>query len=238
VRLVVVATCLFVAFGSAPAIVSAASPGSSTPAATLPAVLTQQLTDNTGLLANDADAINAALQQLYDATGVHLYVVFVDSTGATKISDYAVAVGESSNLGPRDAVLVVAVSDQTDLISLRPDLVATVSQAELDQVRVKTLETKLSTGDYGDAVVETANQLADVFGRAVTSSAVTSTEGAQESVAQESEAAPAATPAPADSTPTSGTSPSVLTVAALLLLLIGVVLIVGRTMRRRPPTGG
>ena len=228
VRLVVVATCLFVATVSAPGLVVAASPND------IPQ-LTQQLTDYTGTLGPDADRINAALAQLYARTGVHLYVLFVNTTGDTKLGDYAVAVGQRSSLAPRDALLVVAIDDQTDLISLRPDLVPDVSQSALDRVRTNTLEAGLATGKYGDAVVDTADQLADVFtppSGAPTqgSSDAVSTDAVSTDVPASGDTSAAPDPAPV----IGGGTPSVLTIAALLVLVAGVVLIVARSMRRRP----
>lgn len=124
--------------------------------------LDSAITDETGLLAGDETEVEDALQRLFDQTGVQLYVLFVATTEGMDIADYAFEVGEQ-NLGPNDALVVVAVEDQTDNISVGQDLADTVSQVELDRVRTDVLEPGLASGDFGAAVIDTADALAEVF---------------------------------------------------------------------------
>jgi uncharacterized membrane protein YgcG len=124
--------------------------------------LDSAVTDETGLLDQDRAAIEAALERLFGQTGVQLYVLFIETTDGIDIGDYAEAVGDA-NLGPRDALLVVAVADRTDNISIAPGLRDEVSQVQLDRVRTDVLEAGLAEGDFGGAVVDTAEALAGVF---------------------------------------------------------------------------
>jgi uncharacterized membrane protein YgcG len=171
------------------------------------------------VLASNTDTINSALGRLYDKTGVRLYVLFVNTTCGTNIADYAVQAGKSSTLGSRDAVLVVALSDHSDNISLRQDLIDAVSQAGLDDVRTKTLEPGLVSGDYGGAVVRTADALGNVFPPPPT-------------------AGPATLPVPSADSPSgaqtgSGGGASLGLVLVLIVIGVGVLALVGRAARRR-----
>ena len=123
--------------------------------------LDSAVTDQTGLLQSDRALIDQSLQTLFDKTGVQLYVLFVPTTGGVPISDYARQAG--AQLGPRDALLVVAVDDRTDNLSIGSALSSSVSQVELDVIRSEVLEPLLASGDYGEAVIATASGLTSVF---------------------------------------------------------------------------
>ncbi len=123
--------------------------------------LDSAVTDQTGLLQSDRALIDQSLQTLFDKTGVQLYVLFVPTTGDIPISDYARQAG--SHLGPRDALLVVAVDDRTDNLSTGSGLSSSVSQVELDAIRSNVLEPLLASRDYGEAVIATASGLTSVF---------------------------------------------------------------------------
>lgn len=127
--------------------------------------LTSAVTDETGVLAPDTNRINDALQSLFASTGVQLYVLFVHTTGGMDIADFAVAVGDQ-NLQGRDALLVVAIDDQTDDISVGPGLRGSVSQVDLDRVRTEQLEPWLRQGVFGQGVIDSATALVPVFGGA------------------------------------------------------------------------
>ncbi|MDQ3938884.1 MAG: TPM domain-containing protein [Chloroflexota bacterium] len=126
--------------------------------------LESAITDETGLLDEDRPAIEEAMERLFDRTGVQLYVLFVETTDGMEIGEYAEEVGQQS-LGRRDALVVVAIGDRTDNITVGADLRDNVSQVELDRVRTNVLEPGLAEGDFGGAVIRTADALADVFPR-------------------------------------------------------------------------
>ncbi|HYI21196.1 MAG TPA: TPM domain-containing protein, partial [Candidatus Limnocylindrales bacterium] len=124
--------------------------------------LSDAITDQTGVLADDRPEIQDALESLFDRTGVQLYVLFVDTTDGLEITDYAEQVGEQS-LEAEDALLVVALDDRTDAINIGSELRDDVSQTAIDQVRTDVLEPGLASGDFGGTVVDTADALGEVF---------------------------------------------------------------------------
>ncbi|MEO6350948.1 MAG: TPM domain-containing protein [Candidatus Limnocylindrales bacterium] len=124
--------------------------------------LESSVTDQTGTIEPRRAEIEAALETLFNETGVQLYVLFVPTTGSRSVGDFATRVGEES-LGPDDALLLVAVKDRTDNISIGSDLRDRVSQTSLDRVRTDVLEPGLARGDFPTAVVSSAQALADVF---------------------------------------------------------------------------
>ena len=166
--------------------------------------LDSAITDETGLLEEGRDEIQDALQRLFDATGVQLYVLFVDTTDGMDPRDFALAVGEE-NLGATDALLSVAVTDRTDYVTIGSDLRDVVSQTALDSVRTEVLEAGLAEGDFIGAVVRTADALGPVF------SEVNPTVGPT----------PTATPTP----PGGGAGTTTGSDFSTLLLLAGIVLI-------------
>lgn len=126
--------------------------------------LDSAVTDQTAVLDEGRADIEDALQDLFERTGVQLYVLFVDSTQGMDVADFAEAVGEENeNLGAEDALLVVALSDRTDNITVGSALRSRVSQVQLDRVRTDVLEEGLAAGDFAGAVIRTADELAAVF---------------------------------------------------------------------------
>lgn len=124
--------------------------------------LDSAITDQTGLLDDGRDEIDAALEQLFDDSGVQLYVLFVETTTGMDIGDFAGAVADE-NLESTDALLTVATAEHTDNITIGESLRDTVSQVALDRVRTDILEEGLADGDFVGAVVRTANALGPVF---------------------------------------------------------------------------
>lgn len=180
--------------------------------------LDSALTDETGVLQPDRTAIEQALQELFDKTGVQLYVLFVPTTSGMDIGEYAAAVG-AENLGDRDALLVVALDDRTDNITVGSGLRSEVSQVDLDRVRTQVLERGLAAGDNGGAVIATAAALSPVFAGQLPGPTVAPTS--------------AATPPP--TTPGQGFNFGVpaLVVVATLLIVVGGLIIFGRVVRLR-----
>lgn len=129
------------------------------PVAAAVPVLEAAVTDTTGVLDEDRAQIEDALERLFDRTGVQLYVLFVETTDGMAIGAYADEVALASDLGARDGLLVVALSDRTDNISLGEDLRDVVSQSEQDRIRTDVLEPALGDGEFGGAVIATAAAL-------------------------------------------------------------------------------
>lgn len=189
--------------------------------------LESAITDETGVLAPDTAEIETALQALFDRTGVQLYVLFVHDTGGADIADYAAAVGEQ-NLGDTDALLVVALDDRADNISVGTALRNSVSQVEIDRVRTTLLEPGLADGDFGGAVIRTANALVPVFG---TTQPPPRT--GQPPTAVPPPTVPVATPVPGQPGQGGGVGLSILLVIGTILIVVGVLLVAGRVRRLR-----
>lgn len=184
--------------------------------------LDSAITDQTGVLAGDTAEIQTALQSLFDQTGVQLYVLFVDTTDAMDIADYATAVGDENTLGPSDALLVVALDDRTDNITVGSALRDRVSQVAIDRVRTDVLEDGLAAGDFGGAVVRTAQALVPVFAapQQPTATPVRPT-------------VPVATPPPTQPGSGGGAGIPILLVLGTLFIVVGVLLLIGRVRRLR-----
>ena len=124
--------------------------------------LDSAVTDETGLLEGDTAQIEDALERLFERSGVQLYVLFVDTTDGVDIGPYAEQVG-AENLQADDALLVVAVADRADSITVGSALRGQVSQTSLDRIRENVLEPGLAAGDFGAAVVGAADELGDLL---------------------------------------------------------------------------
>lgn len=183
--------------------------------------LDSAVTDQTGLLSDDRASIEDALERLFARTSVQLYVLFVQSTGSTDISDFAVAVGDE-NLGDGDALLVVAVAEHTDTITIGSALRDTVSQTSLDRVRADVLEEGLAAGDFGGAVVRTADALGEVFPQTVpTPTSLPATPG------------PIPTPPPDGRGEGGDVGSFLLILVGAILVTVGIAWFVGRVVRLR-----
>ena len=121
-------------------------------------VLSSAITDQTGLLADGTSQIQSAQKELFAASGVQLYVLFVNTTDGQEISQYALAVGNQNSLGAKDALLVVAINDRTDWLQLGPGLRDSVSQNTIDSI-ISDLESSLQSSDFVGGVVGVATGL-------------------------------------------------------------------------------
>lgn len=188
--------------------------------------LTEAVTDETGTLTEARPQIDAALERLFQRTGVQLYVLFVHGTGGMDIADFAFEVGQQS-LSASDALLTVAIDERTDNLSVGADLLPRISQTSLDRVRSDILEPRLASGDHGAAVVATADALADVFPQVATPvPTVVPPTGAPPTGAP-------ATPPPGPSQGGTGVGGLLLMLLGALLVLLGLAIVVGRVVRLR-----
>jgi uncharacterized membrane protein YgcG len=182
--------------------------------------LESAITDLTGLLADPQDQgqIEDALERLFDRTGVQLYVLFVETTDGMDIADYAEAVGDE-NLGPDDALLVVARTDRTDTLTVGSGLRGQASQVELDRIRSEILEPALAGGDFAGAVIRTADSLGDALSPPVPTARP---------------ATPAPTAPPGDGGQAgAGSGSFLLLIIGLIVLIIGAAILVGRVRTLR-----
>jgi uncharacterized membrane protein YgcG len=115
------------------------------------------ITDTTGVLADDADDINAAIEATLD-DGVQVFVLFVQTTGDRTAEEYVDETTARNSLGGDDALILVALEDRTDQVWVSNGL-DEVTNAELDDIVTGTLEPGLRDGDFPAAVVATVAAL-------------------------------------------------------------------------------
>ncbi len=120
-----------------------------------PVALSSQVTDTAGVL--DTGAAQDAVAELSDATGVDLYVVFVDDFGGLQAQEWVTQTGSLSGLQGTDAMLAVAVQDR----DYRLELPASVSTAEGQAVDQAVVQ-QLSADDWDGAVSAAAGTLQEV----------------------------------------------------------------------------
>src|SRR5687767_815778 len=183
--------------------------------------LTEAVTDQTGTLTEARAEIDAALERLFQRTGVQLYVLFVHSTGGMDVAEFAYEVGQRS-LSASDALLTVAIDEQTDNLSVGADLLPRISQTSLDRVRRDVLEPRLASGEFGAAVVATADELGDVFPQVATPmpTSVPPT-------------GVPATPRPGPSQGETGLGNLLIPLLSGILIVLGLAIVVGRVARLR-----
>jgi uncharacterized membrane protein YgcG len=126
------------------------------------------VTDRTGVLDGSVGEIESAIDELLDEANVQLWVLFVPTIEDLNAPDYATETAASNSLGANDALLVVAIDDRTDAIWVAEGL-DEISDAEIDAIIGNELEPRLADGDFGGAVVATAEGL----GAAATAAVVT-----------------------------------------------------------------
>jgi uncharacterized membrane protein YgcG len=116
------------------------------------------VTDRTGVLDGSVGEIETAIEDLLDEANVQLWVLFVPTTEDLNATDYATEAAAANSLGANDALLVVAIDDRTDAIWVADGLDG-ITDAEIDAVIANDLEPRLADGDFGGAVVATAEGL-------------------------------------------------------------------------------
>ena len=124
--------------------------------AATPERLSEPITDQAGVL-NSIDEIEAALAALLDDHDVQLFVLFVDTTEGLTVTEFADETARLSSFGGNDALLVVATEDRSDAIWVADALA--ITDAEIDGILVGTLEPGLGSGDFSQAVIDTAEAL-------------------------------------------------------------------------------
>ncbi len=115
------------------------------------------ITDTTGVLADGADDIEAAIASALD-DGVQVFVLFVQRTDGRTAEEYAADTASENSLGGDDALILVALEDRTDQIWIADGLDG-ISNDELDDIVTGTLEPGLREGDFPAAVVDTIEAL-------------------------------------------------------------------------------
>lgn len=138
---------------AAPLLVGAAPAAPPLPASD-PLTLSGEITDQAGVLGDDEATVQAALDELAEATPYQLYVVYVDTFGSQSPKSWVQATATQTGLGSQDLLLAVAVEQRN--FQLAPDSVGEVSSAELDRI-ANDVEDQLRGDDWSGAAVTAAD---------------------------------------------------------------------------------
>jgi hypothetical protein len=95
--------------------------------------------------------------------------LFVPTTNGTNVTTYAEQVAAANSLGVNDALLVVALEDRTDALSVSNGL-PQITNDEIDRILSTGVEPQLRGGDYAGAVIAAV----DGLGQAAAASGSTS----------------------------------------------------------------
>ncbi|MFD3726384.1 TPM domain-containing protein [Streptomyces sp. NPDC058671] len=122
-----------------------------------PVVLSRdgQITDRVDALGDRRTAVNEALDRLYDARGIQLFVVYVRDFSGRTGQTWADATAERNGLGLDDVLLAVATHDRRYGYSADPG--SRFTQAQLDEVARTAIEPALRQNDWAGAAIGAAD---------------------------------------------------------------------------------
>ena len=109
-----------------------------------PQRLATPVTDDAGALTGKVAEVQAALNDLQDATGTQLWVWFTDTLGGQDPPAFATETARLSDLGPNDLLLVIALDDRA-YGYWKGDSVE-ISDAALGDILSRDLEAGLRSG--------------------------------------------------------------------------------------------
>jgi hypothetical protein len=144
-------------FGAALAILTAglllATPAGAQP----PAKLTDHITDSTGVLTDSGRAaVGSAIDRLYHARHIQLWVVYVDNFSRFKPENWDNQTRSASAMGDHDALLAVATNTKLYTFTVPPNL---LSADELSSLRSRQIEPAVAAKDWSGAAVAAADGL-------------------------------------------------------------------------------
>ncbi len=133
--------------------------GSAVPAlADPPAGVTDQVTDEAGVLDGQEQEIQDAMDELESETGTELYVVYVDSFDGTDGAEWARSSAEQTGLDTDDVLMAVAVDDREYGVHHGDE----IDPSELQDVLAGDVEALLSQGDFDGAAIALAEGLTTI----------------------------------------------------------------------------
>ena len=123
-----------------------------------PSKLTDHITDNTGALTDsDRAAVSSAIDRLYQARHIQLWVVYVDNFSRFKPENWAAQTRSASGMGDHDALLAVATN--TKLYTFVPPKVQYLTTDELNSLQFRQIEPAVAAKDWSRAAVAAADWL-------------------------------------------------------------------------------
>lgn len=148
-------TALAVALAAA---IGVATPAAAEPAQAVPAVapldVTGQVTDPDGVLGDQIDEVQSALNELSAQTPYQLFVVYVDSFDGLNGVDWADKTADASDLGVNDLLLAIAYKERRYGISA--DYGTALSDVDLARVESATAA-RLRADDWAGAAIVAAD---------------------------------------------------------------------------------
>ncbi|MFC9792143.1 TPM domain-containing protein [Streptomyces sp. NPDC127584] len=139
-----------------------------------PVVLSRdgQITDRVDALGDRRASVAQALDRLYDAHRVQLFVVYVRDFSGRTGQEWADATAERNGLGADDLLLAVATHDRRYGYSAAPD--GPLGQSRLDEVARTAIEPALRQNDWAGAAIGAADGYSAVLaGQPVPAPAIT-----------------------------------------------------------------
>jgi len=122
-----------------------------------PAKLTDHITDSSGVLtASSRAVVSSAIDRLYNARHIQLWVIYVDNFSRFKPENWADRTRSASGMGDRDALLAVATNTKTYAFSPPPKA---LSAGDLNSLQSGQIEPAVGAKDWGSAAVAAADGL-------------------------------------------------------------------------------
>ena len=135
--------------------------------------IASQLEDRSGVLGGQTGDVLFALEDLYEAEKVQLWVVFVDTFAGVGSVDWADQTADLSDLGLNDALLAVAVEDRAYAYSVDMDFPLT--EGEMNEVMVSWVEPALVDNDWAGAAIAAVEGMTVALSAGIPTSVTTAT---------------------------------------------------------------
>lgn len=113
--------------------------------------------DNAGAITGDENEVIAAIDALYEKTGIKLFVVYVDRFEGTGPDDWANTTAILNGFGSNDVLLAVAIEDRNFTVSYPDDF--SLSESTTDSIENDRLIPKLRDNQWADAAIAMAEGL-------------------------------------------------------------------------------
>ncbi|MGB3370233.1 MAG: TPM domain-containing protein, partial [Rhodococcus sp. (in: high G+C Gram-positive bacteria)] len=128
-----------------------------------PSRLAGQITDNVEALDDGQLAdVQAAIDDVYNADRIRLWIVYVADFDNLEPSEWADATAQASSFGDRDALLAVATVDRSYATWVSNGLTE-ITQSEIDELQTDNIEPALREEDWAGAAIVTAGTLGDAY---------------------------------------------------------------------------
>ncbi|MBY8877071.1 TPM domain-containing protein [Streptomyces sp. PLK6-54] len=137
----------------------------------MPLARTGQVTDRVGALGGRGPEVGSALQRLYSAQRLQLFVAYVSTFSGRSPQDWANATAVKNGLGRKDLLLAVATHDRQYAVSADQD--SGLTQDQLNEVSDRAIEPALRENDWAGAAIGACDGYDAVLtGRAVAAPAI------------------------------------------------------------------